>query len=68
MIVTPIKQVDGFVKSCIISSASAMEILQSCTNPSRWCYRFNMAKMAVADSDNYDLPNKELYFQNMSMN
>ena len=29
---------NGFVQDCSISTANALEILQSCTKPSIWCY------------------------------
>ena len=36
--VVSIDQIDSLVQDCSNSSALAMELLQSCTKPSRYCY------------------------------
>ena len=35
-VTNPVHQIDGLVQDCSISSALAMEILQSCTKPSKY--------------------------------
>ena len=39
-------QIDGFVQDCSISSALAVEILQSCTNPSKWSCSYPVCQSA----------------------
>ena len=42
------RNIDGLVQDCSISRASAMEILQSCTNPSIYCsYIFKTAILVI---------------------
>ena len=38
------KDVDGLVQDCCISSALALEILQSCTKPLMWSYQYGKSQ------------------------
>ena len=46
--------IDVFVQNCNISTADALEILQSCTNPSTYSMMMTIARYNAG----YDLTNK----------
>ena len=51
------QHIDGSVQDSSISSANALELLQSCTKPSIWVYKiwcFILATMSVQCYDDYE--------------